>query len=393
MRSDYKKLGNYIQQIDERNNDGSLGEDNLYGISVTKEFIISHANLVGVTFDGYKVVKPRQFAYIPDTSRRGDKIAISLNTFGNKIIVSSICSVFEIIDENELLPEYLMLWFMRPEFDRYARFMSNGSAREVFDWDCMCGVELPVPSISEQRKIVQDYQVITDRIALLQKISGTIEEMISNAFKRFVIENEDYDDFTDFEFGRYPTAWLLKKMSEIVDVRDGTHDSPSAVAEGHKLVTSVHLNPYSVNKKDAYAISDIDYNEINRRSIVCTGDILMSMIGTVGRLSLVTDDPVDYAIKNMALFKSSKLPYGMRFYLLSYLRSSIADKYLSSFLAGSTQSYVSLETLRAMPVIVPLEQELKHFIKTVEPMYRSLISFEKEMHCLETVIRSYLISA
>ena len=174
MKLNYKKLGGYIRQVDKRNSDARLGEDNLYGISVTKEFIISHANLVGVTFDSYKVVTPRQFAYIPDTSRRGDKIAISLNTFGEDIIVSSICSVFEIIDENQLLPEYLMLWFMRPEFDRYARFMSNGSAREVFDWDCICGVELPVPSISEQRKIVLDYQVITNRIEILKNINDNL---------------------------------------------------------------------------------------------------------------------------------------------------------------------------------------------------------------------------
>ena len=174
MRSNYKKLGEYIRQVDERNSDNTLGEDNLYGISVTKEFIITHANLVGVTFDSYKVVSPKQFAYIPDTSRRGDKIAISLNTFDDRIIVSSICSVFEVVDENKLLPEYLMLWFMRPEFDRYARFMSNGSAREVFDWDCMCGVELPVLPIDEQRRIVHDYKVITDRIELLQKINDNL---------------------------------------------------------------------------------------------------------------------------------------------------------------------------------------------------------------------------
>jgi len=184
MGSNYKKLGGYIRQIDTRNSDARLGEDNLYGISVTKEFIISHANLVGVTFDRYKVVAPRQFAYIPDTSRRGDKIAISLNTFGEDIIVSSICSVFEIIDEDELLPEYLMLWFMRPEFDRYARFMSNGSAREVFDWDSMCGVELPVPSLPEQRKIVHDYKVITDRIELLRKMNENLESFLSARFSQ-----------------------------------------------------------------------------------------------------------------------------------------------------------------------------------------------------------------
>lgn len=174
MESNCKKLGDYIRQIDIRNVDEILGEKNLYGISVSKEFIISHANLVGVTFESYKVVAPRQFAFIPDTSRRGDKIAISLNTFGENIIVSSICSVFEIINEEEMLPEYLMLWFMRPEFDRYARFMSNGSAREVFEWESMCGVELPVPPIEEQRKIVRQYQVISTRIDLLKKINDNL---------------------------------------------------------------------------------------------------------------------------------------------------------------------------------------------------------------------------
>lgn len=386
MKSNYKKLGYYIRPIDERNHDDTLGEDNLYGISVTKEFIISHANLVGVTFDGYKVVAPKQFAYIPDTSRRGEKIAISLNQFGKEIIVSSICSVFEIIDENELLPEYLMLWFMRPEFDRYARFMSNGSAREVFDWDCMCDVELPVPPIAKQCKIVHDYQVITDRIRLLRNISITIEAIINSVFKHLILENDKYDEFTLFEFGQYPATYSIKKMMEIVDVRDGTHDSPSAVAAGHKLVTSVHLNPYSVNKEDAYAISDADYNEINKRSVVSTWDILMSMIGTVGRLSLVTDNPVDYAIKNMALFKTSKLSHGMRLYLLSYLKSDITSKYLLSFLSGSTQSYVCLETLRLMPVIIPIENDLQSFTETVEPLYLLLISFEKEICCLESLV-------
>ena len=208
MGSNYKKLGGFIRQLDLRNKDASLGEENLYGISVTKEFIISHANLVGVTFNGYKVVAPRQFAYIPDTSRRGDKIAISLNTFGEDIIVSSICSVFEIIDENQLLPEYLMLWFMRPEFDRYARFMSNGSAREVFDWDCMCGVELPVPPIYEQRKIVHDYQVITDRIKLLRKININLEKHEDTIFWDFYSDDSwDEGHFSDLVVGNIAGDW------------------------------------------------------------------------------------------------------------------------------------------------------------------------------------------
>ena len=222
MRSNYKKLGEYIRPIDERNSDGSLGKDNLYGISVTKDFIVTHANLVGVTFGSYKVVAPRQFAYIPDTSRRGDKIAISLNTMGEKIIVSSICTVFEIVDEDQLLPEYLMLWFMRPEFDRYARFMSNGSAREVFDWDSMCGVELPVPSLPEQRKIVHDYQVITDRIELLRKMNEKLESIGETVYKGiFEAHGEEL-----------PDNWHMRKLSEYLPVITGKKDVNTTCVDG-----------------------------------------------------------------------------------------------------------------------------------------------------------------
>jgi len=217
MKSNYKKLGGYIRQVDVRNSGEVLREDSLYGISVTKDFIISHANLVGVSFENYKVVGKRQFAYIPDTSRRGDKIAISLNSFGEDIIVSSICTIFEIIDENQLLPEYLMLWFMRPEFDRYARFMSNGSAREVFDWDCMCGVELPVPSIDEQRKIAHDYQVITDRILLLSRINDNLEEQAYTLFQQAINgfeKNGVLSDLAVITMGTSPEGETMNSVGE-----------------------------------------------------------------------------------------------------------------------------------------------------------------------------------
>ena len=172
MSTEYKKLGQYIRTVDIRNTD--LVSMNLLGVSVKKQFIPSIANTVGTDFKKYKVVKKGQFTYIPDTSRRGDKIGIALLENYEIGIVSNIYTVFEIIDTNQLMPEYLMLWFSRPEFDRYARFKSHGSVREIFDWDEMCNVELPVPDIEKQRKIVKAYQTITDRIALKQKINDNL---------------------------------------------------------------------------------------------------------------------------------------------------------------------------------------------------------------------------
>lgn len=172
MKDGYKHLGEYIRQVDIRNTDGK--EENLLGVSVQKQFIPSIANTVGTDFTKYKVVKKGQFTYIPDTSRRGDKIGIALLKDYEEGLVSNVYTVFEVVDTEKLLPEYLMLWFSRPEFDRYARFKSHGSVREVFDWNEMCMVELPVPTIEEQRKIVKAYKAITDRIALKKQINDNL---------------------------------------------------------------------------------------------------------------------------------------------------------------------------------------------------------------------------
>ncbi|MBR4286193.1 MAG: restriction endonuclease subunit S [Clostridia bacterium] len=172
MKSNYKKLGKYIRQVDIRNIE--VKTDNLLGVSVAKQFIPSIANTVGTDFTKYKVVKKGQFTYIPDTSRRGDKIGIALLEDYEEGLVSNVYTVFEVIDEKELIPQYLMLWFSRPEFDRFARFKSHGSVREVMDWDEMCNVELPIPTYEEQKQIVDSYNAILDRIAIKKQINDNL---------------------------------------------------------------------------------------------------------------------------------------------------------------------------------------------------------------------------
>lgn len=168
---DYKLLVNYIETVDVRNRDMEIS--NLLGVSITKKFITSIANIVGTDLSSYKVVRSGQFAYGPVTSRNGEKISIALLD-GEDCIISSSYTVFRVADEDSLDPEYLMLWFSRPEFDRYARYKSHGSVREIFGWDELCQVELPVPDISKQREIVKAYKAITDRIELKQKINDNL---------------------------------------------------------------------------------------------------------------------------------------------------------------------------------------------------------------------------
>ena len=138
-----------------------------------------------LTLPNIKVVKRGQFTYIPDTSRRGDKIGIALLEDYDEGLVSNVYTVFEVIDTHKLIPEYLMLWFSRPEFDRYARYKSHGSVREVLDWDEMCKVELPVPSYEEQLEIVKNYRTISERIALKQKINDNLDKQLRAYFKEF----------------------------------------------------------------------------------------------------------------------------------------------------------------------------------------------------------------
>lgn len=171
MRTDYKVLGDYIGIVDTRNRDLSI--TNLLGVSIAKKFIPSIANIVGTDLSNYKIVRTGQFAYGPVTSRNGEKISIAYLD-GEDCIISSSYTVFEVTKKDELDPEYLMLWFSRPEFDRYARYKSHGSVREIFDWNELCMVELPVPPIAEQRNIVKAYKTITDRIALKQKINDNL---------------------------------------------------------------------------------------------------------------------------------------------------------------------------------------------------------------------------
>lgn len=152
------EIGPYIEQCDERNSDAKYTQDDVRGISTDKKFLPTKANLEGVSLSSYKVVNSYDFAYVADTSRRGDKIALALNTSDESILISSIYTTFNSKDKSQLQPEYLYLMLSRSEFDRYARFHSWGSARETFDWEDMCRVAIPLPPIEEQRAIVNIYK-------------------------------------------------------------------------------------------------------------------------------------------------------------------------------------------------------------------------------------------
>ena len=232
MKSSYKKLGNYIQIVNDRDADKTV--DRLLGVSIRKVLMPSIANIIGTDMSTYKIIQRNQFAYGPVTSRNGDKISVALLEEFDKAIISQAYTVFEVIDKNELLPEYLMMWFRRPEFDRYARFKSHGSAREIFDWAEMCDTELPIPSIEKQLEIVREYNVIQNRITLNNQLISKLEETAQAIYKQWFLDFEFPDDngkpyksnggemiFCEELEKEIPKGWEVGKLNDFVTIKNG----------------------------------------------------------------------------------------------------------------------------------------------------------------------------
>ena len=182
-----EKIGKYLIECNERNDIG-LTVDNVRGIATSKEFIDTKANMNGVPLSNYKMVRPNEIAYISDTSRRGDKISLAINSSDETYLVSYISTVFR-TNKKYLLPEYLFLFYSRTEFDRYARFNSWGSARETFNWDDMCDVKIPIPDITIQKSIAEMYTVYNTRKRINEQLKAQIKNICPILIKGSLEEN------------------------------------------------------------------------------------------------------------------------------------------------------------------------------------------------------------
>lgn len=242
------RLGELIQPSDERNLDNKYNLDNIKGISTGKEFIETKANMDGVSLSSYKVVRPWDFAYVADTSRRGEKIALAYNKTQHTILISSIYTVFCIARKDLLLSDYLFIYFNRPEFDRYARFNSWGSARETFDWDTMCDIEIELPDLPTQQKYVDIYNTL---VANQQSYERGLEDL--------KLSLDGFLDQIKHESSYIPIGQIFKEIdcrnesAEITDVHgiNITKQFMYSVADTHE----VDLTKYKVVLKHQFAYS------------------------------------------------------------------------------------------------------------------------------------------
>lgn len=341
MEKEYKILGNYIRLVDERNRD--LAVTKLLGVSISKKFIPSIANIVGTDLSNYKIVRTGQFAYGPVTSRNGEKISIAYLD-EEDCIISSSYTVFEVENKEELDPEYLMLWFSRPEFDRYARYKSHGSVREIFDWNELCMVELPVPDIEKQRNIVKAYKTITDRIALKQKINDNLANTEQAILVETVINNHtvptalgDLVDFIDGDRGKnYPTFdeftstgyCLFLNASNVTSTGFNFDNCMFVSEEKDKLMNKGHLSPY---------------------------DIVLTSRGTLGNVALY-DKHIKYEnvrINSGMLIIRPKTKRLSPYFIYALLKSSYMKAAIERFKSGSAQPQLPIKDLQKITFEIP----------------------------------------
>ena len=347
MKLNYK-LGELIRNIDVKNKD--LHCNNLKGLSMTKEFRASTSNIVGTDLSKYKIVAYKQFACDFMSAIRVHKMPIAFNSEMEEILVSPAYAVFEVIDENIILPEYLMMWFRRSEFDRYADFRSDAAIRGGYGWNELCETEIKLPSLEEQRKKVQAYKTITDRIELKKKINDNLEATLTAIFKKMFIE----DNTISF------CNKKLYELTETIDNRGKTPpnnniETPYPLIEIASLRTDGRIATYRNCSK---FVTEEVYNSWFRSGHPKQKDILMSTVGSLAELKLFWGDKGSIA-QNIVAFRcyDNNLPM----YLYQYLLRKQHE--LAAYKIGSVQASIKVSQVIEYDIAIPPKELLDSFDK------------------------------
>lgn len=301
--------------------------------------------------------------------------------------------------------------------------LNIGAAQPSIKVGYLTNLEFRFPPLAEQKAIAHILGSLDDKIELNRQMNETLEAMAQALFKSWfvdfdpVIDNAlaagkpipdelseraeqrkamQYGDnqavralFPDeFELteqmGWIPKGWEIKNSGDLFDVRDGTHDSPKKADKGKYLITSRHITSGIIDYPNAYLISQNDFEEVNKRSKVESYDILITMIGTVGISMIVLQDQIDFAIKNVGLFKTSNnRNYAIFFYL--YLNQNYMKQFLESRLAGTTQKYLTLKILRALPIVKPNSEVLHNFVKNISPIFEKIHFNNEQIETLANI--------
>lgn len=400
MKLNYKPLGNYIKQIKKKNTDGSVTV--LKGIRINKEFMESVANIQGTDLSRYRVVEKHQFAYNPMHVGRDEILPISVLLEDEPIIVSPAYVVFEILDHEELDPEYLMMWCRRSEFDRNVWFTTDSSVRGGFSWESLCELDLPIPSIEKQREIVKEYNTIVNRIKLNETLNQKLEETAQALYKHWFVDfefpNEEgkpykssggemvYNEELDKEV---PKGWDYNTFeSLLLDVSDGNYSSkyPKSsefLKSGVPFVRGTDFENKCINPFNILYISEKQHSKLTKGHTK-KGDILLATRGEIGKYSYVTSDFINVNINAQLVRINGEDRYSTLF-IGCLLNSEEFKEELKSGTTGSALQQLSRTNLNAAKLLVPKLDIIKVFSDRFETLLHLFLIKNKENHILQNL--------
>lgn len=401
MRSNYKRLGDYIKQVNVRNRD--LTVSNLQGININKYFMPSVANIQGTDLSKYKVVEREQFAFNPMHVGRDEVLPISMLEEEEAVIVSPAYVVFDVKDKNKLLPEYLMMWCRRPEFDRNAWFTTDSSVRGGFSWQDFCDMKLPVPSIEKQREIVKEYNVIVNRIKLNEEINKKLEETAQSIYKHWFVDfefpiSQEYAEsigqpevegkpyksnggemvYNEELQQEIPMGWNVGGIDYITNLIDGDRGSnyPSQ-DEFYKEEYCLFLNTGNVTQ-NGFDFSSNNFiskekDKILRKGKLERNDIVLTTRGTVGNSAYFSEiiEHENMRINSgMIILRSDPKRYDSIFvYML--LKSPFMKKSIENFLSGSAQPHLPIRDIKKILILIPEKTSIDQSIVYFKPLQKN----------------------
>lgn len=353
-RSNYKRLGDYIQLVDIRNKDNAV--ENLVGLTIDKVFIDSVANTIGTDLSKYKIIEAEQFACSLMQVSRDNSVPIAMYTESEKAILSPAYPMFEVIDKSKLLPSYLMMWFRHPEFDREASFYAVGGVRGSLLWDDFLDFRLPIPDIEVQREIVAQYETITRRIALNERICSNLEETAQALYNKMFVQDIDPDDL--------PDGWRIGTLDEIAEYLNGL------ACQQYESLTADYL-PVIKIKELRQGFTDTDSSKVvpnvPTKYIIKNGDVIFSWSATL----FVDLWNGGKAVLNQHLFKVTSKEYPKWFYLLA--TKYHIDRWTREISAKATSmGHIKREDLENAEIIIPNEKLFNNANVLFEPILDSL---------------------
>lgn len=394
MKSNYKPIGNYIKRVEHRNRD--LKVTRLLGLSMTKEFRETTSNIVGTDMSVYRVMSKYQFACDFMSPIRVNKLPVVLKLDDEPNLVSPAYPVFEIKDRNELDPEYLMMWFRRTEFDRYATFKCDAAIRGGYEWTELCETLIPVPGITKQREIVKEYNAIQNRIALNQQLIQKLEETAQAIYKRWFIDFEFPDEngkpyksnggemiWNEELQKEIPLGWEVDCLSGIAIYLNGLA-MQKFPTETDDFIPVIKIRELTLGRTDDS--SDKASLAIPKQYIIKNGDIIFSWSGTL-KVEIWAGG---IGGLNQHLFKVSSKKYEKWYY---YLWTIFHLKEFIRIAAGKATSlgHIKREHLNDAKVLVPLNTQITIMNKLMNPIFKSITNKKIELRILKNM-NDFLLS-